>query len=51
MSMSGVARQEKVIYLSTLAKTGALMEPKNFHPYVFRVAANTKTEARCSSYW
>ena len=46
MSMSGVARQEKVIYLSTLAKTGALMEPKNFHPYVFRVAANTKTEAR-----
>ena len=46
LAMSEISRQEKVIYLSTLAKTGALMAPENFHPYVFRVAANTKTEAR-----
>jgi branched-chain amino acid transport system substrate-binding protein len=46
LAMSNVARQEQVIYLSTLAKTGALMDSVNFHPYVFRVAANTKTEAR-----
>jgi branched-chain amino acid transport system substrate-binding protein len=46
LAMSEISRQEKVIYLSTLAKTGALTAPENFHPYVFRVAANTKTEAR-----
>lgn len=46
LSMSNIARQEQVVYLSTLAKTGALMDSVNFHPYVFRVAANTKTEAR-----
>jgi len=45
-SMSEVSRQEQVIYLATLAKTGQLMTPENFHPYVFRVAANTSTEAR-----
>src|SRR5690606_30557311 len=42
LAMSEVALQEKVLYVAPVGKTIQLTE--NYHPYQFRIAANTNTE-------
>src|SRR5690606_4705950 len=42
LAMSEVALQEKVLYVAPVGKTIQLTE--NYHPYQFRLAANTNTE-------
>lgn len=42
LAMSEVALQEKVIYVAPVGKTIQLTD--NYHPYQFRIAANTNTE-------
>jgi branched-chain amino acid transport system substrate-binding protein len=49
LAISEVARQEGVIYIATIPKTTELTDPEHFHPYVFRSAANTNTEARSAA--
>lgn len=48
-AISEVARQEKVIYIAPMSKTIELTSGDNFHPYVFRTAANTNTEAKSAA--
>ena len=48
-AISEVARQEQVIYIAPMSKTIELTEGENFHPYVFRAAANTNTEAKSAA--
>lgn len=45
-AISEVARQEGVIYISTIPKTTEITNEENLHPYVFLTAANTNTEGR-----
>lgn len=45
-AISEVARQEGVIYISTIPKTTEITNAENLHPYVFLTAANTNTEGR-----
>jgi len=42
LAMSEVALQEEVIYIAPVGKTIQLTD--NYHPYQFRIAANTNTE-------
>jgi ABC-type branched-subunit amino acid transport system substrate-binding protein len=48
-AISEVARTEQVIYLAPMSKTTQLTDSANFHPYVFRVAANTNTEGKSAA--
>jgi branched-chain amino acid transport system substrate-binding protein len=48
-AISEVARQEGVIYIATIPKAAEITAPEFFHPYVFRTAANTHTEARSAA--
>lgn len=48
-AISEIARQEGVIYISTIPKTTEITDPANFHRYVFRTAANTNTEGRSAA--
>ena len=48
-AISEVARQEGVIYIAPMSKTIELTVEENFHPYVFRSAANTNTEAKSAA--
>jgi branched-chain amino acid transport system substrate-binding protein len=48
-AISGVARQEGVIYIATIPKTTEITDASHFHPYVFRTAANTNTEAKSAA--
>jgi branched-chain amino acid transport system substrate-binding protein len=48
-AISEVARQERVIYIAPMSKTIELTDAENFHPYVFRTAANTNTEAKSAA--
>jgi len=48
-AISGVARQEGVVYIATVPKTTDLTDEANLHPYVFRTAANTNTEAKSAA--
>ncbi len=45
LSLSEVARQEKVVYIATIPKTVQMTNEK-FHNYMFRTAANTDIESR-----
>jgi branched-chain amino acid transport system substrate-binding protein len=48
-AISEVARQERVIYIASVPKTVEMTNEENFHPYVFRTAANTNTEGRSAA--
>lgn len=48
-AMSEVARQEGVIYIAPMSKTGELTDAAHLHPYVFRAAANTNTEGKSAA--
>jgi branched-chain amino acid transport system substrate-binding protein len=49
LAISEVAKQEGVIYIATIPKTTEMTDAEHFHPYLFRVAANTNTEARSAA--
>jgi branched-chain amino acid transport system substrate-binding protein len=46
IALSEVAKQEKILYIAPISKPAVICEPPNLHPYVFRAAANSKTEGR-----
>lgn len=48
-AVSEVARQEKVIYIAAIPKTTKMTDKENFHPYVFRAAANSNTEGKSAA--
>ncbi len=48
-AISEVARQERIVYISAMSKTIELTDESGFHPYVFRAAANTNTEAKSAA--
>lgn len=48
-AISEVARQEKVIYIAAIPKTTKMTNEENFHPYVFRAAANSNTEGKSAA--
>lgn len=48
-AISEVARQERMVYIATIPKTTEITDSAHFHPYVFRTAANTNTEARSAA--
>jgi len=48
-AISEVARQEGVIYIATVPKTVEMTSEENFHPYLFRTAANTNTEGKSAA--
>lgn len=45
-AISDIARQQGIIYISTIPKTTEITNEANFHKYVFLTAANTNTEGR-----
>lgn len=48
-AISEVARQEEVIYIAAIPKTTKMTNEENFHPYVFRAAANSNTEGKSAA--
>jgi branched-chain amino acid transport system substrate-binding protein len=48
-AISEVAKTEQVIYIAPMSKTTDLISGANFHPYVFRAAANTNTEGKSAA--
>lgn len=48
-AISEVARQEGIVYIATIPKTTEITDAEHFHPYVFRTAANTNTEAKSAA--
>lgn len=48
LAISEVAREEETIYIATVPKT-VQMSGERFHPYMFRVAANTNTEGKSAA--
>lgn len=48
LAISEVAREEQTIYIATVPKT-VQMSGERFHPYMFRVAANTNTEGKSAA--
>lgn len=48
LAISEVAREEQTIYIATVPKT-VQMSQERFHPYMFRVAANTNTEGKSAA--
>jgi hypothetical protein len=48
-AISEVARQEQVIYIATVPKTTEMTSEENFHPYLFRTAANSNTEGKSAA--
>ena len=48
-ALSEVAKQEKILYIAPISKPAEICEPPKLHKYVFRAAANTKTEGRSAA--
>ncbi len=49
LAISEVAKQEGVVYMAGIPKTVQLTNEDNLHPYVFRAADNTNTEAKSAA--
>jgi len=49
VALSEVAKTENILYIAPISKTTKMTDPGNFHPYVFRAAANTNTEGRSAA--
>jgi branched-chain amino acid transport system substrate-binding protein len=45
-AVSTIAKENKVVFVAPTAKTMLLTAPQNLHPYVFRIASNTRIEGR-----
>jgi len=45
-AVSTIAKENKVVFVASVAKTTRLTAPENLHPYVFRMASNTLIEGR-----
>lgn len=48
-AVSGVAKEEKIVFIAPIPKTDQLTAADKLHPYVFRVAANTTMEGRSTA--
>jgi len=46
LALSEVAKQEQILYIAPISKVAAMTESPRLHKYVFRSAANSKTEGR-----
>lgn len=46
LALAEVSKQEKILYIAAIPKVAEMCEPPRLHPYVFRAAANSKTEGR-----
>ena len=45
-AVSTIAKENKIVFVAPTAKTMLLTAPENLHPYIFRVASNTRIEGR-----
>src|SRR3954451_4802976 len=45
-AVSTIAKENKIVFVASVAKTTRLTAPENLHPYVFRMASNTLIEGR-----
>jgi branched-chain amino acid transport system substrate-binding protein len=48
-AVSTIAKENKVVFIASVAKTTRLTAPENLHPYIFRVASNTTIEGRAAA--
>ncbi len=49
LALTQVSKDEKILYIAPIPKTTKMTDPENLHPYIFRAAANTKTEGRSAA--
>src|SRR5262249_41965612 len=45
-AVSTIAKENKIVFVATTAKTIQLVAPANLHPYIFRLASNTDIDGR-----
>ena len=45
-AVSTIAKENRVVLVCPMAKTNQLTDPKNLHPYVFRISSTTDIEGR-----
>jgi len=43
-AVSTIAKENKIVFIASTAKTTQLTAPQNLHPYIFRIASNTLIE-------
>jgi branched-chain amino acid transport system substrate-binding protein len=45
-AVSTIAKENKIVFVASTAKTVQLVAPANLHPYIFRLASNTDIDGR-----
>lgn len=48
-AVSTIAKENHVVFVAPSAKTYALTDPQNIHPYIFRAASNTTIEGQAGA--